>query len=261
MSVDKVKLNGSEIYFPHNVPRDNADIEPGRKKFTFPPINDINDISEELRHYFEEGINLKDSSASYRNNQINFNIQFHKRANEHLALKGNYFFQHQKLSANMKFTFQQQVEEDGVMKQKLFEFSYSLEAENIFERKKDVKEEKEDILNFIRRISHKVYELAEDDDLKLRSVYFDKEDMKDIIYFEDEKGRQVLMELVNLIILTARLKQSTNKGKEKFEVDYYPERLKTEKEETSTLQVNKFSAVLDIKELKNENNEEKNPEE
>lgn len=256
MSIDKIKTNGQEILFPHKIPHDKSDIKTENQNYQLRAIRDINDISEDLRHYFEEGININKSFSEFKKGQFNFNLSFNTQSNQTLAISGNYFLQHSKLNTNINFTFQQQVEEDGETKNKLFEFNYNLEAENIFEKRKDTKEEKEDILSFVRRISHKIYKLAEDDTIKLRSIYLDQEDMNDIVYFEDEKGRQVLMELINLIILTARLKQEENKDKEKLEADFYPERKKTEKEEETTLKVNKFNLSIDIKELSSEENED-----
>ncbi|MFA8342103.1 MAG: hypothetical protein ACEPO8_03940 [Rhodothermaceae bacterium] len=255
MSVEKV-TNGKDVVFPGNTPRESAQKVTKNERFQFPPIHDINDISEDLRHYFEEGINIRKSSAEVKNGEISFNIFFNSRSKENMTLNGSYSFNSNKLNAQIGFSFQKEVDENGILRNKQFEFTYNLEAENIFEKKKSVKEEKEDILSFVRRISHKVYELAEDDSLKLRSVFFDEEDLKDIIYFQDDKGRQILMELVNLVILTARLKESENKNKNAVETDYFPERKKTEKEETESLKINKFNAVIDVKESETEKEED-----
>lgn len=256
MSIDKINNSGKDVAFTHNTPRENVNQVNHKEKFRFPPINDVNDISEDLRHYFEEGINVKKSSSTFGKNELSFNIYFNTRSQENLTLSGKYNFSSSKLSTNINFSFHKEVNENGETKNKLFQFSYNLEAENISERKTTTKEEKEDILSFIRRISHKVYKLAEDDSLKLRSIFFEEEDLKDIIYFQDEKGRQILMELVNLIILNARMKESENRKKDGIEVDYHPERKKTKIEESSSLKINKFNSTLDIKELEIEKDNE-----
>jgi len=246
MPVEKI-TRGKNFLFPGKIIRNNAVNKTKAKKSTLSYAQDVNNVSEEIKHYLEERIDIQKSSANLKNNEISFNIFLNSSLQQNFSMSGNYSFYESKLNTTINFSFQKQVDENGLLKTRQFDFTYNLQIENIIENKKSVKE---DILGFVMRISQKIYKLAEDDSFKLKSIFFDKKDLDEILNFQDEKGKQILLDLVNLIILTAKMKEKKNSKKSALEIDYYPERKKKEMKKTELIKINKFNATLDIMEAK-----------
>ena len=130
MSIERIHTDGQEVHFPSRSLQEKVE-QISIEKNKFQPIHDINSIDENLRHYFEKGINIQNSYSQVNQNEIVFNLAFNPVNGNNLSVKGSYFFRQDKIETNMNFVFSQQVEEDGQLKNKFFEFNYNLEAENI----------------------------------------------------------------------------------------------------------------------------------
>lgn len=191
---------------------------------------DSTSISPISGFLYNTKLNLRSSNASFDGLNLNFDLSFNYSSTESISTKGYYRSVSGEVNLKMNYTFEVKSMENGVLKTMnyLAEINYS--AKNFNSSSMNKSKEKEDILTFLNRVIEKIIDIMNDDDSKLLAVVFDKDDLKDIAEIADPKMRDMVNQVINIALITARLKQMLKKheGKEQENIILNPHRNITE---------------------------------
>ncbi len=211
---------------------------------------EISDIAKQMASYPF----LIDAEKIANTDDYKFSFNYNDETIFNLTANGVYYSKKKKIKTLLNFTYQKEVLENGVKTLKTFEVKTELSYTLKDERSAETKKSKESIVDFVKRIIDRVIEIEKEDKSLIAGIVLDKEDLKDILSFDDEKGNgKNLKDLIYMLVSFMQLKQLIDKDKDKEQVLYTPKR----KEEIVT-EINKnkeedFEFNLSIKELTEKN--------
>jgi hypothetical protein len=221
---------------------------------------DTEQISPSARLLADSGIDLSSSVISFQKEGINFNLQFLQSKTELIKADGFYSEERQSLSISFQYAFERTEMVDGQMKLRKFQVDFGFSMSDIKKESLTGSVKKEDIMDYVKRVVKRIFEVADDEDISIGKVLFEKEDLEDILGMEDKKLRESIINLLNTAILVAKLKEQYNDKHDSKVVDFGVEREKIleilKKKETEQTR----ESWLNITEISGEMEKEKDPE-
>ncbi|MFH1197748.1 MAG: hypothetical protein V1720_18755 [bacterium] len=201
---------------------------------------EISDFSRELQ---SSKVDFANSKFAFQNDTLNFDVFFLKSVREEFNLNGYLSSTSQRSQVDLKYRFEQTVFEKGQPFNRTFEatLQISFGKENAFKITKSA--EKEDILDFIRRLTKEIVEILNDKNKNLVAVVLSKEDIKDLTSIGDQKVIDLVNSLINTIVSSARMKSLLNNSSNSEKVIYQPNR---RVDEVTTTE-NNFSSYVDYR--------------
>lgn len=193
-------------------------------------------------------LDLRNSVAFYENEKLKFSLDFISNTDERLNASGYYLRETKTLSVALNYQFQRAEIVEG--KTYLKTYSANLNVNISFEKEASLESFviKEDIFKFIQRIVKDIADVMKDDGKTLAGVAFKKEDLEEIVKIDDGKFAEKLLAIINLAILTERIKM-TMKNEKGENVILVPERIIEEgmKSEIKIKSIKEFN--IEIKEI------------
>jgi len=169
-------------------------------------------ISDLARTSVQNHLDLSASSVLRANNAFNFNLVFNDSHTRALTAKGYYQTDQQSLSMNMNYQFQQIVrQDDGTYSLKNYQAEFQFSMEDVKSFSKEAGIEKEDIVEFLRRIIGEIMESASDKSKKISGVTFTKEDLAEIMSLMEDNVAKEIVHVLSLAITIARLQNIIGK--------------------------------------------------
>jgi hypothetical protein len=210
---------------------------------------DAVEISNTAKFLSGTGLDLSASSASYIQDTLKYDLSFNSSESATLNASGIYYKKEKSFSMNLSFQFQQEVEIDGVKSLKTFQANLNFNASFTKELSANKYTNKEDIGKFIRKIVKQITDTLSDKKQNLLGVIIDKEDWKEIAGMEDGKLAKILSEIINMAILTERMKRMAEKEEDSENIILKPEREKESGVEINDNTVSISDLSLEITEV------------
>ena len=118
---------------------------------------------------------------------------------------------------------------------------------------------KEDILDYVKRVVERIFEVADNEDISVGKVMFEDEDIAEILGMEDKKIRDGIINLLNTAIVVAKLKEMMNDKKDAKAIDFGVKREKIFEIIKEKIKEQKLESWLNITETEEEFSDKKNP--
>ncbi len=166
-----------------------------------------NEIEDYLKSSF---LNLNLSNATIDKSSVHFNLTFNSNKHEELKANGIFNFSEKKLSINLSFKFQQDVEIEGEKAVKSFLMELNLNHDTSQTVTLEQNTQKEDIMNFIRKVAKKLFDTLTEKGKYVAGIQFNEDDMKELVQLDDGKFYKILNEIISIAINLAKLKYMMN---------------------------------------------------
>ncbi|MHC1745413.1 MAG: hypothetical protein AB9873_20630 [Syntrophobacteraceae bacterium] len=168
------------------------------------------ELSEALRQLQATGIDLNRSGVVQSDTQFNFNFQFQ---NEQVRmLTSNGYFDAQSQSMKMDLSFRSALTvvdpETGEERQELFELNFRMELSNTSIQLGETHAEKEDILEFARKILDKIQKISTEGK-QLDGLELSQDDLRDLGGVEDGRLLHSILNLIQLIKTSDQLQHKS----------------------------------------------------
>lgn len=167
-------------------------------------------LSEALQQLRATGLDLNRSGVVQNESQFNFNLQFE---DEHVQmLTSNGFFDAHSQSMKMDLSFRSAVTvvdpETGEERQEMFEFNFRMELSNTSTVTGDTRVEKEDVLDFARKLMDKIAKLS-GEGKPIDGLELEAEDLRDLGGVEDGRLLRGILNLIHLIKTSDQLQNKS----------------------------------------------------
>jgi hypothetical protein len=206
-------------------------------------------ISDLSRTLYQSDIDLSKSTFSYDAHNTNFNIQFLRQSEQKLSLNGYYSNDLTSGKISFSYNYIQSEVKDGKTINKQFEVNFDLSFKSNRSISVEKTEKKEDILDFLRRITKEIFTKLSDKKINISAIVLDPEDLKELGQVADKKTAQLIYQLIEMIKYAVEAKMMNNKNKDAVDIIYHPERIKqevTETTETNDMEINFSFSIKEI---------------
>ncbi len=211
---------------------------------------DIKTISEDAKKLRD--VDPEQSTATYLNDQINFNLIYYGIAQAGFNVNGSIQKNEKKLELNFNYEFERNVVEDGTSVLKKYSFSLNLKASYEEEKSYSERMEKEDILKFIQKVVNEVFDSFNDERKSLRAVILNQDDVEELAQIDKGEIARMVQTLIGAVISFVKFKEMNNPSNQKTGVVLKPEREKYLIKEFTIKKINSFS--VEIKEGETDSN-------
>ena len=194
---------------------------------SIPDSFDKVDISPLSQFLLGQKMDVVSSTSSVSDSTIDFHLTFESKSMERLTADGYFSEKTKKLEMSFTYQFQQEVVKDGVKELHTFEVDFSLKIENMEKMSITPFEEKEDIMDFARKLIRKIIEIIGDEDKLLAGIILDKEDLEELSKIKDGELLKMIYQLIQMAILLAKMRQIMEGNEDQEVVFLHPIREKT----------------------------------
>ena len=167
-------------------------------------------LSEALQQLQASGLDLNRSGVVQSETQFNFNFQFQDEQVRMLTSNG--FFDARSQSMKMDLSFRSSLTvvdpETGEQRQELFELNFRMELSNTAAQVGDTHVEKEDILDFARKILNKIQKLSAEGK-QIDGLELSEDDLRDLGGVEDGRLLHSILNLIQLIKTSDQLQHKS----------------------------------------------------
>lgn len=180
------------------------------------------------RRFMQSGLDASSSVTEISKDKLQFNLSYIGSEQEILSASGHYFRKEQSLEINFTYRFHRLVVTKDRQEWKNFELNFSLQAQQVEERSLQPFEEKEDVIEFIRRLANEIMNVSADEKKKLVGVILNKQDIRDIVSLEKGRIAKLLFTLISSVLMLEEMRHTADKKDEAEQVILYPHRMETE---------------------------------
>lgn len=173
-----------------------------------------NEYLGDLLEYFKSyGLNIDSSTSKIMGDSLNFNLSFETTNKEEIKTNGSLSFSEKKVSMDLVFNFKKEIVQKVGEELQTFQAKFSFKSD--FSKQISIQQstKKEDITEFVKKITDDIFKILADKGKYLVGVYFKQEDLKDIMQLDNGKFYKVLNQIISLAINLAKLRQVTNSEK------------------------------------------------
>lgn len=210
---------------------------------------ELTEISFDGKKISKDSINLKDvdsenSTISFSNNQINFNLVFN--AFNQIQLNADGFVKREEKSIEVYFhySFQREVVENGKTCIKNFILDLKMKASFKETISVEKKFEKEDILKFIQRIVTDIFETFNDKSKSLRAVSINEDNLKKITRAGKSDLTSLVQSLLGTVFSFIKYKELSDKNNPKVGVIIHGGQKKHQVKEYTITKLESFSLEI-----------------
>lgn len=167
--------------------------------------------NNEIEDYLKStSLNLNLSDSIIDKSSIKFNLTFNSNKHEELNVNGVYNFTEKTLSFNLSFKFKREIEQEGekLIKNFLLELSFNHSTSQTVTLEQNT--QKEDIMEFIRKVASKVFQTLMEKGKYVAGIQFNEDDIKELLQLDDGKFYKILNEIISIAINLAKLKHIMN---------------------------------------------------
>ncbi|MEI7812056.1 MAG: hypothetical protein WCJ01_06475 [Ignavibacteria bacterium] len=219
-------------------------------------ISAINGISDISRGLYQSDIDLSNSTFTFKADSTNFNLQFLHQTEQKITLNGYLSKEQTSGSFSFAYNYSQTEVKDGKPVDKQYEVNFSFSFNSSKSVSIEKKEKKEDILDFLRRITREIFTKLNDKKANISAIVLDQEDLKDLSQLTDKKAVQLIYQLIDMINFAIEAKKMANKNKDAQDSIYHPKRIKETVNETVASNETNFNYSFSIKEVGNSSSAE-----
>lgn len=217
-------------------------------------------ISTIAKTSVRNNLNLNASSFLSTNNSFSFNLAFNDLHSKALTAKGYYQTDQQSLSMNLQYQFEKMVkQDDGTYSVKKYQADFQFSMEDVQTFSKEIGVDKEDIVDFLRRIIGEIMDSSSDKSKRVTGVTFTKEDLAEILSLMEDNVAREIVHVLSLAITIARLQNIIGKKNKDAElVEIKAERNKQEtitKKQTSTFNIQYSLKISELEEAQTKEKE------
>lgn len=206
-------------------------------------------ISDLSRSLYQTNIDLSKSIFSSEGNNTQFTIQFLRQSEQKMTLNGSISNDLTSGSVSFSCSYLQSEIIEGRKVNKEYQVNFNLSFSSNKSVSIEKTEKKEDILDFLRRITNDIFKKLSDNSVNISAVVLDSEDLKDLAQITDKKARQLINQLIEMIKYAVEAKMMANKDKDTPDEIYYAKRITQEVKETSITNQIETDYSFSIKEI------------
>ena len=184
-------------------------------------------LSNDLMNLSRTGLDADRSFIIQTESRIDFQLVYVRSEFQTATASGWYETERNKMRASMSFEFQQILVTDEGMESRIFELKIEFTASEFKSTSIMSFEEKEDILDLVRRLIESLRDVVKDDEKILSGVIFDFDDYRDVANVDEGRLLKTLESLVRMIILHTRFLTAIKGEKDMESVILHPERRST----------------------------------
>jgi hypothetical protein len=165
-------------------------------------------IAEPLKALSQGGINLEKSRFLQTSQMLSFDLSYREESIQQLSLRGSYDFHSQSLTADLSFVSALAIKdpETGEERQQLFRFNFHMEANHSLSCTSGWGIQKEDILQFARKLVTKIAKLYSEGK-EIDGLALDDEDLKELGTVKDGRLLESIMAMVQMLKMASRLQK------------------------------------------------------
>jgi hypothetical protein len=169
---------------------------------------DTLDLAEPLKALAESGLDLEKSRFAQSAQLLSFDLNYQEESFQQVTLQGYYDFQSQSLTADFSFVSALAIQDPptGEERQDLFRFTFHLEASHSVARTGSTSLQKEDILQFARKLVTKIAGLYAEGK-EIDGLALDSEDLKDLGAVDHGRLLEKIMALVQVLKMASWLEK------------------------------------------------------
>lgn len=186
----------------------------------------VNNISSLAKLFADTGLDPKNSFVYADKSQLTFNFDLQNSTEKSLTVNGFYSQEKRTLNIGFSYSFESIEEQNGKLFRKKYNIDFGMNISDVKKSSLTGSAKKEDILEYVKRVVKRIFEVADDEDISIGKVLFKKEDLQDILGYEDKKVRESIINLLNTAITVAKLKEFYNDRKDSKTIDFGVEREK-----------------------------------
>lgn len=166
-------------------------------------------IGEPLRALSQSGLDLQRSRFVESAEFLTFNLSYEEQTLQQITLQGYYDSSSERLTADLSFISAMAVKDPttGEERQELFRFNLHLEASHSLTRAGSSGVQKEDILQFARRLVTKISTLYAEGK-EIDGLALDQEDLKDLAAVDKGKLLQHITAIIELMKMVSQLRKT-----------------------------------------------------
>jgi hypothetical protein len=138
-------------------------------------------LAEPLKTLSESGFDLEKSRFIQTSQMLSFDLTYQETSFQQASLQGYYDFHSQSLTADLSFASALSIKDPatGEERQELFRFNFHLEAQHSISHSESRSIQKEDILQFARKLVAKIAKL-QSEGKEIDGLALDSEDLKEL---------------------------------------------------------------------------------
>jgi hypothetical protein len=173
--------------------KDRRGIDPKLQKDTL-------SVAEPLKALSIGGIDLERSRFIQTSQLLSFHVTYQETSFRQLSLQGYYDFNSQSITADLSFISALAIKdsETGEERQELFRFNFHLEAQHSIYRSGSTNIQKEDILQFARKLVSKIAKLHLEGK-EIDGLALDSEDLKELGAVDDGRLLKSIVAFVQIL--------------------------------------------------------------
>lgn len=194
--------------------------------------SDSGAVSELSRVLSENKIDISKSLVSAESGSLHFNLKFLNQSVEKTTLNGYFAEDLSSGELSFRYNFTRSINENGKNTVHNYEANFEITFKNLSSLSITKSEKKEDILDFLRRITTEIFKKLNDEKTNITAIVLNPEDLKEIAQLTDKKVITLIYRLIELIKWAVEAKKMANRGKGTKDIIYQPQREKTEITET-----------------------------
>lgn len=253
MSLNINNLSSAGIVYYNNALTKNIESENSNKNSQ----KDSLVLSQLAKGLSQFPFDLSSSTASVKDDTINFDINYSDDSVLNMSASGFYSLRERKMESKFSFVYQKEVTEGDITKTKQYAVDITTSYTIKNEVSKQTNKSKETIMDFMKRIVDRVIEISKDDKKILTGIAFEDEDLKDIMSQGegDAKIGKSIKELIYMILSFAMIKEMQNKDKDAEHLLLTPKRKVEEVTQLDKNDSEDYQMNLNIKEIMEEQKE------
>jgi hypothetical protein len=232
---------------PSLIPNDNCSVIDN-------PCRDRLSLSDDLKNLSRTGLDADRSFLVQTESRIDFQLAYIRGAFQTATASGWYSEEQNVMHASMSLEFQQTVVTDEGMESRIFELKIEFTAVEFKSISMTSFEEKEDILDLVRRLIEALRDVVKDDEKILSGVIFDFDDYRDVVNVDEGRLLKTLESLVRMIVLYTRLLAAIKGEKDTESVVLHPERRSTSGVLIEEKELNGMNFKITVRECISEQN-------
>ena len=212
-------------------------------------LSSLSEISDLGRTLYQSNIDLTKSTFIQETGNTSYNIQFLRQSEQKISLNGYYSNDLTSGRISFSYNYLRTEEKEGKTIERKYEVNFDFSFKSTKSISIEKTEKKEDILDFLRRITREIFAKLNDNNVNITAVVLDPEDLNDLAILTDKKAKQLIYQLIEMIKYAVEAKLMANKNKAANEYIYHPKRIKESINETKELNELKIDYSFSMKEV------------
>ncbi len=202
----------------------------------------------------QTGLDIANSSRYISSSELHFDFHYHDTQIQNINASGIYQMQSRSMEMNFSFEMNESLIVDGKETSRTLRFSMNIRMEQMDYKSLNVHQNKEGLPDFLHRIAKTIAQYARDKDKEITHLILDKEDVRELLAFDNGKMLKDIFAAIQIIYVTNQILD-----KDKEDVAVYIPRKKETVLEYNHMQEERMEISFSVEEIRSKMNSEDSP--